>query len=176
MAQSNLKIEYLQKYAVGENFIETGTYLGETVRLAKEFGFKFIHSIEIDKKLYELNSDNFKSDDSIKIWEGDSVFVLEEILKDFKEQATFWLDAHASGPLTGNMYAPCPLELELNKIFNNSISHTILIDDCRLFGSAEWGFVRKENVISIIKNANPNYNIYYLDGHTKEDILCACIK
>lgn len=175
MGQSNLKLEYLQKYSVGKTFVETGTFLGDTVNLAKEFGFKKIHSIEIDEKLYELNKKNFENDNSIKIWQGDSIFVLKEILKEIEEPSSFWLDAHASGPLKGNPNAPCPLEFELSLIFSNSNNHTIFIDDCRLFGSLEWGFVKKENVISIIKKANPNYNLYYLDGHCENDILCACV-
>jgi hypothetical protein len=177
MAKSNLKIEYLKEYAIGNTFIETGTYLGHTVELAKEFGFNFVHSIEIDENLYDLNKKKFESDKSIKIWQGDSIFVLDQIMKEINEPSTFWLDAHASGPLLGNSNFPCPLKLELNKIFCKKINtHTIFIDDCRLFESHEWGFVKKEDVVSIIKEANPNYNLYYLDGHIKEDILCACIK
>ena len=173
--ESNLRLEYLEKYAVGNTFIETGTFLGHTVNLAKKFGFKNIHSIEIDEKLYELNKKNFENDDSIKIWQGDSIFVLEKILKNINEPSTFWLDAHASGPLKGNSNAPCPLEFELNSIFSNSNNHTIFIDDCRLFGSSEWGFVKKESVISIINKANSNYKLHYLDGHSKDDILCASV-
>ena len=40
-----LTIDYLTKYSKKNNFIESGTYQGDTVKTAIEYGFKNIHSI-----------------------------------------------------------------------------------------------------------------------------------
>jgi hypothetical protein len=48
-----LTIDYLTKYSKKNNFIESGTYQGDTVKTAIEYGFKNIHSIEIFDTLYD---------------------------------------------------------------------------------------------------------------------------
>lgn len=191
---SNLKIEYFQKYGSGKVFVETGTYLGDTVQLALDAGYEIIHTIEVDQGMYDKCYDRFKDNPKVKLWLGDSVDLIPKIAEELTEPATFWLDAHASGPLTGGKYAPCPLVLELNAICgkkkikitqNGSESyfekssidtHTIMIDDRRLFGSAEWGHVQEKQIMNILNNINSNYNIYYLDGHQANDIICATVK
>ena len=97
------------------------------------------------------------------------------------ESATFWLDAHASGPnLPGGKYGGCPLLQELNAInLSPCKDHVLFIDDVRLFGTHEWDFLLKEKVIEAIFNINPNYQISYIDGHEDgtfpNDILVATI-
>ena len=93
---SHLNLDYLQKYGNGEIFIETGTYLGDTVKLALSSGYKKIHSIELDLDLFQKAQEMFKNDDRVTIWYGDSVDCLDNIMKDITSPATFWLDAHAS--------------------------------------------------------------------------------
>ena len=167
-----LNHEYLKDFSKGDTFIETGTYLGDTVELADLFGFKYIHSIEIDKSLYELCADRFKDKEHIKIWHGDSIDVLQNIMNEVKGQATFWLDAHASGPLLGGKVS-CPLVQEINIIGKHRDDHIIFIDDCRLFGSEEWGHLRKEDVVDTIFNINPRYRFRYVDGFLSNDIMIA---
>ena len=141
--------------------------------------------------MYENCCEKFKNNSKVKLWFGDSVDIIPKIMDDLIEPATFWLDAHASGPLRGGRYAPCPLVLELEAIYgkkkikftNNGSetyvekslidSHTIMIDDRRLFGSAEWGFVQENQIMDILLKINPNYKINYLDGHQANDIICA---
>lgn len=174
--------------------METGTYMGDTVRLAKEFGFKKIHSIEINEALYMSAKKAFEGDDSIKIWFGDSVDMIPEIMKELEGEATFWLDAHASGPLPGGRHGPSPLELELKTICGREIfkfenysakktferrtvnTHTIFIDDRRLLGTPEWGNVSQDMILKAINIINKDYKLYYLDGHVQEDIICASVK
>lgn len=174
---SHLNLEYLKKYSNGNVFVETGTYMGHTVNLAKSFGFKSIHSIELDSGLYMKAVKLFENDKEVKIWHGDSIDCLKEIVSFLTEPATFWLDAHASGPLPGGKSGGSPVIDELNIIKDHYIKeHTIFIDDRRLFGSAEWSYVKEYDAINILKNINENYNILYLDGHTYDDIVCATIK
>jgi len=191
---SNLKIEYMQKYGVGKVFVETGTYLGDTVQLALDAGFDLIHTIEVDQRMFDKCQKRFKNNDKVKLWFGDSVDFIPKIVDELTGSATFWLDAHASGPLPGGRYAPCPLVLELEAIYGkkklsitengsetihekSSINnHTIMIDDRRLFGSAEWGFVQEKEIMDLLFAINPNYKIQYLDGHQANDIICATVE
>jgi hypothetical protein len=175
---SNLTPEHLQKYGNGEVFIETGTYLGDTVKLAlKQPQFKRIHSIELNNKLFSDAVEMFKGEPRVTIWLGDSIDTFPEIFKDMTEVATFWLDAHASGPYGGGHTGGSPLLDELRRIQMHPINyHTIFIDDRRLFGSQEWSGIAEEDAIALLKEINPNYNIYYLNGYQPEDIICASVR
>ena len=188
----HLKLDYLNQYAGGLTFIETGTYMGAGVKRALEYGFRNIHSIEIDDNFYELNVNQFKENSEVRLWHGDSVELLPEIMKEIGEdEAVFWLDAHASGPLKGGIHGPSPLLNEL-RITSGELSlsfdkgemkptfikrkvntHTIFIDDRRLLGSAEWGFVKEQDVMMLLNFINPEYKFFFLDGHVQEDIICA---
>jgi hypothetical protein len=174
---SHLKKEYIQKFGYFDVFIETGTYLGDTIQLALEWGFKEIHSIELNEELYQLASEKFKSHPNVKLWKGDSIHCLPLILKQLTKPATFWLDAHASGHLSGGLSGGSPLLDELKIIDVHYIhDHTIFIDDRRLFGSAEWSFLSEKEVLGALRTINPHYKFLNLDGHIPEDILCATIR
>jgi hypothetical protein len=174
---SHLTSEYLKTYGRGTVFVETGTYYGDTVNLALSQNYKSIHTIELDPTLCERARRLFEEKDNVQVWLGDSIHCLRDVLTILDETATFWLDAHASGNMPGGESGGSPVLDELNLIKNHHIkNHTIFIDDRRLFGSSEWSFVKEENAIDIIKSINPNYEIILLDGHQKEDIICAYIK
>lgn len=181
---SHLKEDYLRRYANGTRFVETGTYLGQTVELARRATidgeteiFSKIDSVELDKKLFSNASEYFSFDQRVVIRLGDSVDLMREICKELKEEpATFWLDAHASGPLPGGKTGPCPLIEELNAIKETGRKdHTIFIDDRRLFGSAEWGGVKESDVMALVREINPDYNIVYLNGEIENDVICATV-
>lgn len=191
---SNIKIEYMQQYGMGKTFVETGTYLGDTVQLALNAGFEYVHSIEVDQGMFDKCKSRFENNSKVKLWFGDSVDIIPKIVDELNEPATFWLDAHASGPLLGGRYAPCPLVLELQAIYGKEVvnitengmqkqrkksdidNHTIMIDDRRLFGSAEWGFVQENQIMELLFLINPKYKIHYLDGHKENDIICATVR
>jgi hypothetical protein len=171
---SHLTLDYLKTYASGDIFVETGTYLGDTVKLALEHGFKKIHSIELNKKLYDDAVEMFKNEPTVKIWLGDSTEILPIIIDEIgNNRATFWLDAHASGPLVGGKSGGSPVVDELNIIGKSMCKeHTIFVDDKRLFGSAEWSYVSFDDAIKALGNINENYKIKLLDGHMPEDVIC----
>ena len=176
--ESHLSLDYLNKYANGKTFVETGTYRGDTVWLALECDkFDAIYSIELNKDLYEAADKLFSHKPEVKIFHGDSVDVIEEILFDIVPgTCTFWLDAHASGPLSGGKSGGSPLLEELELIRASGITdHTIFIDDRRLFGSEEWSGVTEAQALKVLKEINPNYRILQLDGFVEKDILCATV-
>jgi len=176
---SHMKEQYLLTFANGPFFVETGTYLGQTVELVRlsKRHFREIYSIELNKELADKSIRYFaQKDPRIKIIHGDSVDVIRDLCKEhgFEEPITFWLDAHASGPLAGGKTGPCPLIDELKAIKETGRNdHTIFIDDRRLLGTAEWGGVQESEIMDLLKEINPNYNIFYLPGEKEEDIICA---
>lgn len=170
--------ENLEKYGNGDVFVETGTFLGQTVDMVLETGlYKKIYSIELNDDLFSAAQLRYEGNETVALRHGDSIDKLKEIVDDLEGPATFWLDAHASGPLVGGRSGGSPVLDELDIIASHPCKeHTIIIDDCRLFGSAEWSFVKKEDAIERIMKINPKYYIHYLDGHARNDVLWATVK
>lgn len=179
IVDSHLSIDYLDRYSNGKIFVETGTYMGDTVWMALEWEkFDKIHSTEIHVELYSRAVKLFSHKPQVKIWNEESFEAIDHILTDEKNATcTFWLDAHASGPLEGGRFGGSPLLHELASIKKHgNTQHTIFIDDRRLFGSEEWKGVKEEDALKLLKEINPDYNIIFLDGHVEKDIICATVR
>lgn len=179
MGAVKLTPDYLQKYSNGKVFIETGTFKGETLDLVCETGmFDELYSMELNHELAEA-AKNKEWKGNVTIFEGDSIDVLNDLLPVMTEKTcTFWLDAHASGPLPGGKSGGGPVLDELNIILKSGRNdHTIFIDDRRLFGSAEWGFVQEKDAMDILQKINPEYDIYWLSCITGPmDVICATVR
>jgi hypothetical protein len=127
---------YRDKYRT-KIFIETGTYLGETVLFSSSL-FKQIYSIELDVKLASQAIEKFKDQKQIQILQGDSSDKLKEVLEIIQEPALFWLDGHYSEGITAKGVLNTPIIQELNCIKGHSIKkHVILIDDARCFNGKD---------------------------------------
>lgn len=74
-------------------FVETGTFKGETINNIKK-DFLEVHSIEINDNLYNYNVEQFKNDNNIYLYKGDSTEVLEDVCYKIKEPSIFFLDAY----------------------------------------------------------------------------------
>ncbi len=174
-----IRLPLLQQYAVGEIFIETGSMEGWTMNVAADHGFKTMYGIELIKKYYDFSIDLQKDKNNVHFILGESPDILPSLVKDLISPATFWLDAHASGiNIPGGKYGRCPLVQELQAIAQSPCKeHVLMIDDIRLFGTDDWDFVSKENVLEAIYKINPNYKIVYADGEEDgtfpNDILIA---
>lgn len=159
-------------------FIETGTALGRGVKAALKAGFRKIYSIEENRALYEFNKAQFAGHDQVHILHGESLQVLPRILTTLDTPATFWLDAHRTGGGLDGGQSPYPLLAELRTIQSHPVrSHTLLIDDRRLFES-EFG-LREEDVRYTILQIQPDYQLSYAHStpadvaYGREDILVA---
>ena len=171
----------LGKYRNNNIFIETGTYQGDGINAAIASGFEKIYSIEIDKDKFEKASLLFKKIPNVCIIHGDSREKLKEILDNIAQPATIWLDAHIDDALYDKqsivMDSRNPILNELQIISEHFIkTHTILIDDFRLFNRMHgfWG-VAPESLREQIMKMNDNYKIFFEDGFAKNDILVATI-
>lgn len=142
-----IKIKTILKYAKSykiSNFIETGTYFGETVDATKKY-FNQVYSIELKKELYQITKKMFSKDKNIKIIHGDSAVILPKLIKHIEKPSLFWLDAHYSSGITAKGTAVTPILKELDAISKSKIkNHLILIDDARVFtGSGDCPTIKK---------------------------------
>jgi len=118
-----------------ENFIETGTYYGDTSLMVSKF-FNKVYTIEINQDLYKRSKISLSKSENVEVIEGDSLDVFKILLPTLKNNCVFWLDGHNSGPGTGVGKIDFPVVNECELIDELLICDEILIiiDDVRLFG------------------------------------------
>ena len=123
---------YLKHYAI-DLFVETGTYLGETVSYVANKGVRCV-SIELSPELYRAACARLESYTNVKLVCGDSAQRLPETLSDINEPTLFWLDGHYSSGITASAETHTPISAELRAILRHAIKrHVILIDDAHCF-------------------------------------------
>ena len=156
------KRKYIKNIARASNlsiFVETGTYLGDTLEFLKD-SFNQLISIELSDFYYKKGLERFKNTQKINLYYGDSSEVLPTILNKIKVPCLFWLDGHYSSGNTAQGDKDTPIFSELESIFNHNIKdHIILIDDARLFTGRNdypWLHILKKY---IDKKTNNHYNI-----------------
>lgn len=158
-------------------FIETGSYVGEGIDHALEAGFSEIYSIELSPYYHHFCCRKFFQYPNVRLIFGDSSVVLKVVLSNLQRRATFWLDGHYSAGNTALGNTHTPILQELAQIANHPIkTHTILIDDVRLFGTVEFDFIELHEIIDTIKQINANYHISFEDGYVPNDVLVAEVK
>lgn len=141
-----------RKYNQNAVFIETGTYMGDTVEYVKN-QFSKIYSIELSRELAEKARQRFASNNKIAIVQGDSAAQLANILQLVHAPCLLWLDGHYSSEFwVGDEYVvtakgekETPILEELRQVANHSIkNHVILIDDARLFvGKSDYPHMKE---------------------------------
>lgn len=159
-------------------FVETGTYKGDGIAKALAAGFEKIYSIEVAREFYDKALKRFQVEiDSgrVEIILGDSLSCLSNVISKIDRNITFWLDAHTQEGNKGDK--PCPLYEELDAIASHKIkTHTLLIDDLRLFQGKGWGkSVSLNTIINKIKQINNDYCISYENGQVENDVLVAVL-
>ena len=156
-------------------FVETGTYLGDGVQMALDADFKTVYSIEIRPEYMDQTTERFKGMDNVHLICADSHLVLDELLSKIDEPITFWLDSHLCGGACSIAKYDSPLIQELEAIGRHHIkTHTILIDDLRLWNVEIYGFnteILKQKILEI----NPSYTFLLEEGFVINDILVAKI-
>ncbi len=114
-----------------EAFIETGTYLGNSIAWASA-NFLQVFTIEIDANYLSQARQRHAGLTNVQYVEGDSAAQLTNVLGRLDGPALCWLDAHAGA----GFFAPednCPLLAELEAVMSSPHDHCILIDDARAF-------------------------------------------
>ncbi|MCX6865326.1 MAG: hypothetical protein NTV46_03755 [Verrucomicrobia bacterium] len=128
-----LKAEALR---IGANtFIETGTYMGDTLWFMRNT-CKNLISVEVQPKLAEIARSRFRNIPQVEIVTGDSAVELKRVVGTIQGPCLFWLDGHYSAGMTGRGLKDCPIHEELTAIAQGSqYAFSILIDDARCFGT-----------------------------------------
>ena len=126
-----------------EYLFETGTWKGDSVKYASQFGFKKIFSSEIVKEIADTAGKRFQNQTHIEIINDNSIDALRKKVLDMKGNCLFWLDAHFPGAEEGlspynevkEEVIKLPLEKEMELIGSRSpqYSDVILIDDLRIY-------------------------------------------
>lgn len=77
--------------------VETGTGAGISVSWALKCGFREIHSIEIEERLYHHNLTQFANHASVNLHFGESAALLESVVSRVQGKKLVYLDAHFVG-------------------------------------------------------------------------------
>ena len=124
---------YLHKYALNQ-FVETGTHLGDTLAYMAHNKKTQCTSIELADDYYLQAKDRFKSYTNVELLHGDSGVLMPSVISKQTTRALFWLDGHYSGADTARSELDTPVSAELQAILYHSCkAHVILIDDARCF-------------------------------------------
>lgn len=148
------------------NFIETGTYLGETTVWAASL-FKQVHTIEISEEIYNKTSEKYKNISNIEFHLGDSKEVMPKIIPQIKGSSFFWLDGHWCGRNTGGKFNECPIFNELEEVVKAE-NPVIFIDDLRYFlgpNPFDYGenYPTLNGIYKFLINALPSHFITFHD-------------
>ena len=156
-----------------DNFVESGTFLGDTIDHFKN-DFKKLISIELSEELSRKAIKRFAGLPNIRIIHGDSGLVIKDILNDFSAPCLFWLDGHYSSEFfigdefikTAKGNKETPIIEELTAILKDKKNkHVFLIDDARCFnGRNDYPTIKQ--LKKFIQGLNPNLRI-----EVKRDII-----
>ena len=114
------------------DFIETGTYRGDTAAWAAGH-FTRVTTIELAPAYHAAAQARFQAQPKVRALGGESSAVLRELVPTLTGPALFWLDAHWSGLDTAGRETECPLLAEITLINAVPGAHAVLVDDARLF-------------------------------------------
>jgi hypothetical protein len=148
---------YLHRFQLRQ-FIETGTYVGDTLAYIAEDVEVTCTSVELAESYYQLAKQRFASYGNVTIIKGDSGTVLPSLVQSLQTSALFWLDGHYSGGNTAQGVADTPVSSELRAILDSPIkSHVILIDDARCFNGTD-SYPELGSLVSMVRE-NSTYDV-----------------
>ncbi len=124
----------LQRQLRLEDFVETGTYRGDTAAWAAAH-FARVATIELSPEYHAAATARFRAQPQVRVLLGDSGAMLRQVAADLGGPAVFWLDAHWSGLDTAGRETECPLLAELAILNAVPTTHTLLVDDARHFAA-----------------------------------------
>jgi predicted O-methyltransferase YrrM len=139
-------------------FIESGTYLGDTVAYFRPHARRIV-SVEVEPALYAAAQRRFSGETAIEIVEGDSLTLLPAIVAGCQSPPLVWLDGHFSGGVTGQgaEVEPAPAILEALRV---AAGTTIVVDDLRMFGRDPEPWPSLDRLVAAARRAFPLARIY----------------
>jgi hypothetical protein len=125
-------LAFLTRQLSSEVFVETGTFKGETLRMASKY-FKECHSVEMSPQLFADVQKAFEREKGVHLFNGPSPDFFRKYK--FPEKAVvYWLDAHWCGAdHTAGEESQSPILEELELLAPLGDKSVVLIDDARLY-------------------------------------------
>jgi hypothetical protein len=143
-------VEYYVKSFNVSQFIETGTYYGNTLEYISKSNVQCI-SIELSESLYRQACEKFKNYKNVRLVQGDSGKKIPELLTEITQPALFWLDGHYSSGVTAMGDLATPISAELEAILRHPVKqHVILIDDARCFNGCD-GYPHLDDLLHVVR-------------------------
>lgn len=112
-------------------YVETGTYLGESLAWAAE-RFGRVTTIELREDFLRQAVARVGTLPNVRFLLGDSGATLTQVVSTLSGPSLFWLDAHAGAGFFGSEER-CPLVQELEAVIASPLDHCLIIDDARAF-------------------------------------------
>jgi hypothetical protein len=146
-ALSRSLVRSISKHFVLRSFIETGTFVGDTIASLQQDFDKLI-SIELSEELYNKSRLRLGAFPNVELIRGDSAGRLAQALNQCNGgNSLVWLDAHYSGGVTAKGNENTPIIQEIDSVTRCGTGlDVILIDDLRLFWDVKDGFLQHESV------------------------------
>ena len=148
-------------------FVETGTFLGNTILNIHQL-FDKIYTVEASEKSYNLSKKNCNKIPHAHFYHADSAKWLPEIIKKNNEPALFFLDAHFFlYPKQQHLISrknKMPLMEELKTIKSRKYNDLVVIDDYKWLGRAgagvNWQHCSGEDILKLMQ---PTRHIVWKD-------------
>jgi hypothetical protein len=170
-SSSAVKWKVLERFGLGEIWIESGTHLGETAAFLSSIS-THTYSIEPEPNLAKKAKSLLKSNHKVTIIEGISEEVLPTLLDSIcdgsKPNLSFWLDGHYSKDMSafkGPSDTPIKQELDSIAAHLESIGDVaILIDDMRCFDPQTVEFASYPKKSYLVEWAE-DHNLFWTIEH-----------
>jgi SAM-dependent methyltransferase len=142
-------------------FVESGTYLGDTVAFLRPHVERIV-TVEVEPKLHADAVRRFAGDDGIDVILGDALEVVPAIARELDRPALIWLDGHFSGGVTGQgeYVEPAPAILDAFAVAPPPAGSTIIVDDLRMFGRDPEPWPSLDGLVAAARRAFPAANVY----------------
>ena len=157
-------------------FIETGSYVGETLHNIKSEFNKLI-SIEITEKYFSYCKAKFGNEKNVEMIHGDSVVVFSKLIPEYSNKnVIFFLDGHYSAGDTGKNGMDCPVIEELKIINEKHCGNAlIIIDDADLFEYVDsnicWSGINENNILGVINRPFTHFYLQNIVPPTKRRMI-----
>lgn len=136
--KSESAIQGLAMFEKTEVFIETGTFLGDTLaRAYLSACFDVLHSIEYDRRFYEDAVGRFAGMPDVMVHLGSSHKMLRKII-DPDKSTMFYLDAHRTGAGGEGSRGSCVAHGDEFTDYDHAAGECPLLDELRVIRSFEW--------------------------------------
>ena len=133
-----VKVQLLIRNMIPDGeWIETGTYLGDTTRMLAKHS-KLVTSIEPSRALFEFASFRLRKKSNVQLRLGSSEEIFCTSLRQSGPKLNIWLDGHYSGDVTFQGAIDTPVILELDSIHQELKRFDeikVFIDDVRCFSN-----------------------------------------